>query len=88
MAGKSRKYRRTEAGRKAWRSRHSGLPPAYRRILGLVHSGTYSEAVFAGMRDYPGRQVQDWLDELETLCFIESLPCASARDSSRLSRAA
>ena len=29
------------------------------------------EKIFAGMKKYAPRQVQDWLDELETLGFIE-----------------
>lgn len=83
MAEEQRKYRQTEAGRKAWESRNSGLPGAYRRILGLVQSVTCADEIFAGMQEYAGKQVQDWLDELETLCFIESPP-ASARNPSDL----
>jgi hypothetical protein len=40
------------------------------------------------MHDCSARQVQGWLDELETLCFIELLPFASSGASSRLPQAA
>lgn len=72
-----RLYRRTETGRKAWASLQSGLPAAYRRILGLIHNATYCDEVLSGMPDCAARQVRAWLDELETLCFIEALPFAS-----------
>ena len=74
MSREPRKYRRTETGRKAWESPHSGLPSGYRRILGLIHGVAYSEEVLRSMQDCAVRQVQDWLDELETLGFLESLP--------------
>ncbi len=81
-------YRRTEAGRKAWESRNSGLPPAYRRILGLIHGTAHCDEVLSAMRDCAGKQVHDWLDELETLCFIESLAFASGAQPAGLSQAA
>jgi hypothetical protein len=83
-----RKYRQTDNGRKAWESRTSGLPPAYRRILDLVQGVAYSDEILAAMQDCCPRQVQCWLDELETLCFIEVLPFAGAGASSDLPQAA
>jgi hypothetical protein len=77
MSGQKRKYRRTEAGRKAWENPHSGLPQAYRRILGLMLGVAYSDEVVGAMQEFPARQVLDWLDELDTLCFVESLPFAA-----------
>jgi hypothetical protein len=89
MAADRRSYRRTEAGRRAWQSRRSGLPPAYRTILGLLGRAACCEDVVAAMPGYPRRQVLDWLDELDTLCFVESQPlAASSEPSSPLSRAA
>ncbi len=88
MAREARKYRRTEAGRKAWASPGSGLPAAYRRILGMVQGVAYSDEVLRGMPDCAARQVQDWLDELETLCFLESLPFAANADHAGLPQAA
>lgn len=83
-----RTYRQTDTGRKAWESRNSGLPPAYRRILGLLEAeAACSDDILAGMPDCCRKQVQDWLDELETLCFIEALPFAGGRDSAHLQAA-
>jgi hypothetical protein len=83
-----RTYRQTDTGRKAWESRSSGLPPAYRRILGLLQSAACCDDILAGMPECRKKQVQDWLDELETLCFIEVLPFAGTRESAHLSQAA
>jgi hypothetical protein len=83
-----RKYRQTDAGRKAWESRNSGLPPAYRRILDLLQSAAESEQILAAMQDCGVKQVQDWLDELETLGFIEALPHSGGREPSNLPQAA
>jgi hypothetical protein len=89
MEGPKREYRRTETGRKAWQSRNSGLPAAYRKILGLLRNAASADDILAGMRGHPDKQVQDWLDELETLCFVDCVPLAArAASSSRLPRAA
>jgi hypothetical protein len=88
MAWDTRTYQRTEAGRKAWESRHSGLPAAYRRILGVVQSVACSDEIFAALPEYGVKELKYWLDELETLCFLEALPFASAHRSSDLPRAA
>jgi hypothetical protein len=88
MERERRRYRQTDSGRKAWESRHSGLPPAYRRILGLIQGTACCDEVFAGMHDCSSREVQGWLDELETLCFIEALPFASPGAASEFPQAA
>lgn len=74
MASCQRTYQRTETGRKALESRNSGLPAAYRRILGVVQNVASSEEIVAALPEYPERQLSSWLDELETLCFLEALP--------------
>ena len=88
MERERRRYRQTESGRKAWNSRHSGLPPAYRRILTLIRDTACCDEVFAGMQDCSARQVQGWLDELETLCFIEASPLAPSGSASEMPQAA
>lgn len=88
MATHQRSYQRTEAGRKAWESRGSGLPAAYRRILGVVQSVACAEQIFAALPEYRVRELQGWLDELETLCFLEALPFDAARSAPGLPRAA
>jgi hypothetical protein len=69
---------RSISGQRAWECNNSGLPLQYRRILDLVASPTPVATLVSRLRDYSAKQVQDWLDELETLCFI---------DTSRLDRA-
>ena len=65
-------YTRTAQGQRAWESTTSGLPAHYRHIMDLIGKGELAvERIFAGMKKYAPRQVQDWLDELETLGFIE-----------------
>lgn len=71
LAKTDRIYRRTEAGLKALQNPKSGLPAAYRRILGLIEGETHSDAVRGGMCPCSNRQVFDWLDEIETLGFAE-----------------
>ena len=64
-------YSRTASGQRACESATSGLPAHYRRIMHLIGRESPAEKVFAGMQAYAPRQVQDWLDELETLGFVE-----------------
>lgn len=63
---------RSDSGHRAWQSPNSGLPAAYRRILDLAASPVSVAAIVAQLGDYPAKQVQDWVDELETLCFIHA----------------
>jgi hypothetical protein len=67
----ARVYTRTVSGHRAWASPTSGLPTQYRQIIGLIHHATSAESVCNAMQAHPARQVQAWLDELETLCFLE-----------------
>jgi hypothetical protein len=64
---------RTEAGVKAWAFADSGLPEQYRRILGLIHRRTDFESIRAAISgSYSDVQIFAWLDELDTLGFIET----------------
>ena len=62
---------RSETGQRAWASVDSGLPIGYRSILGLVQSPTRAEDIPGALSNYSVRQIESWLDELETLCFIQ-----------------
>ena len=64
-------YFRTAAGQRAWESACSGLPPHYRRILALLGEGASAEELAEALPDLAPRQVRSWLDELETLCFVQ-----------------
>ncbi|OGA59951.1 MAG: hypothetical protein A3G81_25940 [Betaproteobacteria bacterium RIFCSPLOWO2_12_FULL_65_14] len=66
-----RVYARTPAGQRACESADSGLPTHYRRLISLIQNRTLAEEICHAMQGYSAREVQSWLDELETLCFIE-----------------
>lgn len=61
---------RTATGQRAWECPDSGLPAGYRRILGLVEAPTSAASILAKLTDCSAKQIEDWLYELETLCFI------------------
>jgi hypothetical protein len=65
-----RTYVLTEAGSKARASRGSGLPPHYRQILELIRSAIDDAQIHRALRSHAPQQVDDWLDELDTLGFI------------------
>ncbi|TAK80518.1 MAG: hypothetical protein EPO20_27355 [Betaproteobacteria bacterium] len=72
MEESRRIFRRTNSGRKALESECSGLPAAYRKILEMLErERTAAELVSAMRGAFSDRQVLAWLDELDTLCFIE-----------------
>jgi hypothetical protein len=39
--------------------------------------------IAARLSDYPAKQVEDWIDELETLCFVDASRIAEALDARR-----
>jgi hypothetical protein len=65
-----RTYVLTKAGSKARASRRSGLPKHYRQILELIRSVIHEDEIHSALPSLPPRQVDDWLDELDTLGFI------------------
>lgn len=69
-----RVYLLTEAGSRVWESPWSGLPAHYRQILGLVQSETDADEIHVGMQSHSRRQINDWLDELDTLGFVTWVP--------------
>jgi hypothetical protein len=73
-----RSYVLTQAGARAWASRGSGLPAHYRQILGMVRSAIQADAIHVAMQSHPPSQVDDWLDELDTLGFISPTSAESS----------
>ena len=71
----SRTYRLATAGERALASEKS-VPTWYRTILGLVRGETAASAVRESMNTEPAKQVFAWIDELETMGFIELVPAA------------
>ena len=65
-----RTYVLTKAGSKARASRRSGLPTHYREILELIRSAINDDEIHSALQSHPSRQVDNWLDELDTLGFI------------------
>ena len=66
----TRIFRLTDAGLRALQCPNSGLPVAYRRILAQVSTAARAEDIFVD--GHGARQVRDWLDQLDTLCFVHS----------------
>ena len=71
-------YWRTHAGLRAWACADSGLPAHYRRVLGAIHAPTNVAAIGAAVSASSERELLGWLDELDTLGFIQTGPAAAA----------
>jgi hypothetical protein len=72
VAKVERIYRRTHAGLRACVAENSGLSAQYRCILGLMEGDTHSDMFRKVLACYSEKQVFGWLDELQTLGFVES----------------
>lgn len=84
MKKRDRIYQRTDSGSKAWESEKSGLPPAHRKILGLIDQATDSHEVIDNMSEHSEEQVLAWLEELESLCFVAcSYPTLAADEDEK-----
>ena len=68
----NRTYRLAAAGVRALASEKS-VPAWYRTILGLIQGETAASVVRESMNTQPAKQVFAWIDELETLGFIEQV---------------
>ncbi len=77
IIGQNVSYRRTPEGARALRSQKS-VPPWYRSILDLTPRETSGSILCEGMGAHPRKQVLAWLDELETLGFLERVAPAGA----------
>jgi len=75
-----RTYRRTEAGARALKCRKS-VPDWYRSVLKSIRGKTGSGAICAAMGSYSEKQVRSWLEELETLGFVEMVDSAPSLPS-------
>ena len=77
-------YRLTAAGASALCSERS-VPDWYRDILQLVQERATPGGIVAGLAHYPSGDVLTWIEQLETLGFVESLvmPRASNTGASR-----
>jgi hypothetical protein len=71
-------YWRTHAGFCAWSAPDSGLPGHYRRILGVLHSPLPVKVLRRRLGGYSERELCAWLDELDTLGFVQTGRAAAA----------
>src|SRR6267378_2957801 len=79
MQPAERIYRRTDAGRQAL-SQSADVPVEYRRVLELVGTGTHGAVIRACLRSHPYDHVLQWLNKLEQVGLLESMPQAGADD--------
>lgn len=77
---RDRIYRRTTAGSRAWESSASGLSLPFRRILSLIESDTHFSVVQTGMGSLRAEQLAYWLEQLQTLGFVESTGATAESD--------
>jgi hypothetical protein len=82
MMVNDRIYCRTSAGDRALESQRS-VPEWFRAILVLVGGQVTSSAICSGMRGHSQKQVLNWVDQLETLGFVDRviLPPSSTPDA-------
>ena len=70
-------YWLTDAGQRALTCGDSGLPAHYRRILLAIHGPSRVAAIRAAV-GCDGPILAAWLDELDTLGFVQTSPAAAA----------
>ena len=73
-------YRLTAAGVRALEAERS-IPRWYRAVLGLVQGDTTSTVILAGLLAYHRKAVLAWIEQLETLGFLERVVPAGAESS-------
>ena len=70
-------YWLTDAGLRALVYSDSGLPRHYRRVLAAMHGPSEVAAIRAAV-GCDGRSLAAWLDELDTLGFVQTAHAAAA----------
>jgi hypothetical protein len=72
-------YWLTDAGLRAlmYSDSDSGLPRHYRRVLAAIHGPSEVAAIRAAV-GCDGRSLAAWLDELDTLGFVQTARAAAA----------
>ncbi len=69
----ARQYRITDTGAKALKAKAS-VPAWYRAVLAHIDaSGSVPAARSRSIRRHPAHRIRMWLDEMETLGFIEAV---------------
>jgi CheY-like chemotaxis protein len=90
MATQERIFRRTEAGREAMNSDDAAVPSDYRRLLKLIEQDTHIDVVRGCLRQYPDRLIEEWLDELVELGYLDHAAAGEvlAEDAGKLEKQA
>lgn len=71
-------YWLTDAGQRALACADSGLPVHYRRTLAAIHGPSEVAAIAAATGGCNERSIAAWLDELDTLGFVQTSHAAAA----------
>ena len=70
-------YWLTDVGQRALTCGDSGLPAHYRRVLAAIHGPSEVTAIRATV-GCDGQALAAWLDQLDTLGFVQTSPAAAA----------
>lgn len=71
MAMQERIFRRSEAGNEVLKSNDAAVPSDYRRLLKLIDEDTHIDVVRGCLRQYPDRLIEEWLEELVELGYLD-----------------
>jgi CheY-like chemotaxis protein len=80
MATQERIYRRTDAGSDALKSDDAAVPSDYKRLLKLIGEDTHIDVVRGCLRQYPDRLIEEWLEELVELGYLDHAAPADPLD--------
>lgn len=80
MATRERIFRRTDAGRDALQTDDAAVPSDYKRLLKLIDQDTHIDVVRGCLRQYPDRLIEEWLEELVELGYLDHAAPADPLD--------
>jgi CheY-like chemotaxis protein len=80
MTTQERIYRRTEAGSDALKTDDVAVPSDYKRLLKLIEEDTHIDVVRGCLRQYPDGLIEEWLEELVELGFLDHAAPADPMD--------
>ena len=75
-----RVYKITDTGKEVAAGEDTAIPSDYRRLLGSIGADTHFDVIRGCLRQYSDALLEEWLDELEELGYVESVPSETAFD--------
>lgn len=75
-----RTYRLTESGQAVCTSDDLSVPADYRRILALIQVDTHFDVIRSALRRYADKLIEEWLEELQEIGYLEAVPGESDFD--------